>query len=208
MVVGKTVKARRNSAQASKSVLPDSISRLSDMTAEHQRPATAPDFCSRVPIAASGRRVGRRRTRIHSKLLRRCTTGRWACLSALFRSRPVSVQPYRNPIRSLSAKAARASRVLPWPKCCRQAARGIHLPVTSLEEHKAAVAAAIATIRQTRLEKVVLARAVDVTFEDEPDPLLIAARLIDLSANRDGFAVDLSATGRDETRAPRSWVLP
>ncbi|KAB3523268.1 isochorismate synthase [Corynebacterium sp. zg254] len=69
---------------------------------------------------------------------------------------------------------------------------------TSPDEHRATVAAAVATIAQTRLEKVVLARAVDVTYEHAPDPLLIAARFLDLSANRDGFAVDLSSTGRDE----------
>lgn len=70
--------------------------------------------------------------------------------------------------------------------------------VTTLAEHRATVAAAVSTIHQTRLDKVVLARAVDVEFADEVDPLLIAARLIDLSAHRDGFAVDLSATGREE----------
>ncbi|MGJ4086463.1 isochorismate synthase [Corynebacterium jeikeium] len=71
---------------------------------------------------------------------------------------------------------------------------------TTMEEHAAMVAAAVATIQQTQLEKVVLARAVDITFAEAVDPLLIAARLIDLSAYRDGFAVDLSATGRDEYR--------
>lgn len=71
---------------------------------------------------------------------------------------------------------------------------------TTMEEHAAMVAATVATIQQTQLEKVVLARAVDITFAEAVDPLLIAARLIDLSAYRDGFAVDLSATGRDEYR--------
>lgn len=69
---------------------------------------------------------------------------------------------------------------------------------TTAEEHTAMVAAAVATIQQSRLEKVVLARAVDITYAETVDPLLIAARLIDLSAYRDGFAVDLSATGRSE----------
>lgn len=72
-------------------------------------------------------------------------------------------------------------------------------PQTTVEEHQAVVEAAIATIQQTRLDKVVLARAVDVEFESAPDPLLIAARLIDLSANRDGFAVDLTVSGSDAT---------
>lgn len=71
-------------------------------------------------------------------------------------------------------------------------------PVTSIEDHQAAVAAAIATIQQSRLGKVVLARAVDVIYETAPDPLLIAARMIDLSTYRNGFAVDLTPTGRDE----------
>lgn len=63
----------------------------------------------------------------------------------------------------------------------------------SREEHQAAVAAAVATIAHTHMEKVVLARHVDVDFGSAPDPLLIAARLIDLSANRDGFYVDIPA---------------
>lgn len=74
-------------------------------------------------------------------------------------------------------------------------------PVTTAEEHATLVEAAIATIQQTRLEKVVLARAVDVEFASAPDPLLIAARLIDLSANRDGFAVDLSVSGDDANKS-------
>ena len=69
---------------------------------------------------------------------------------------------------------------------------------TTKEEHQASVAAAIQTIRRTSLEKVVLARVADVYFADTIDPLLVAARFIDLSANRDGYAVDLSATGRKE----------
>lgn len=73
-------------------------------------------------------------------------------------------------------------------------------PLTSQEEHQTTVAAAIGTIQNSRLEKVVLARAVDVEFAEEVDPLLIAARMIDLSAHRDGFAVDLGATGRHDDR--------
>ncbi|WCZ36833.1 Isochorismate synthase DhbC [Corynebacterium heidelbergense] len=69
---------------------------------------------------------------------------------------------------------------------------------SSLEEHQATVAAAVATMQQTRLEKVVLARSVDVTFRQEVDPLLIAARFIDLASARNGFAVDLGATGRED----------
>lgn len=73
-------------------------------------------------------------------------------------------------------------------------------PLTSPEEHQSTVAAAIGTMQSTGLQKVVLARAVDVEFAEEIDPLLIAARLIDLSAHRDGYAVDLSTTGRADDR--------
>ena len=73
-------------------------------------------------------------------------------------------------------------------------------PLSSPEEHQMTVSAAIGTMQNTRLRKVVLARAVDVAFADEIDPLLIAARMIDLSALRDGYAVDLSATGRADDR--------
>lgn len=73
-------------------------------------------------------------------------------------------------------------------------------PLTSPEEHQITVSAAIGTMQNTRLRKVVLARAVDVEFAEEIDPLLIAARMIDLSALRDGYAVDLSATGRADDR--------
>ncbi|MDY3127926.1 MAG: isochorismate synthase [Corynebacterium sp.] len=63
-------------------------------------------------------------------------------------------------------------------------------------EHLRRVEAAIATITTSSLDKVVLARAVDVSFDTPVDPLLVAARLIDLSAHRDGFAADLSPVGR------------
>lgn len=74
------------------------------------------------------------------------------------------------------------------------------IPLTSTEEHRSTVTAAIATMQTTTLRKVVLARAVDIEFADVVDPLHIAARMIDLSAHRDGFAVDLSATGRSDDR--------
>ncbi|MBC2681826.1 isochorismate synthase [Corynebacterium sp. 4HC-13] len=72
-------------------------------------------------------------------------------------------------------------------------------PLITAADHQTVVEAAIATIQQTHVRKVVLARAVDVEFAEAPDPLLIAARLIDLSANRDGFAVDLTVSGSDAT---------
>ena len=63
-------------------------------------------------------------------------------------------------------------------------------------EHLHRVEAAVATIRESDLEKVVLARAVDIAFDPPVDPRLVAARLIDLSASGDGFIADLSPAGR------------
>ncbi|MEZ2122142.1 MULTISPECIES: isochorismate synthase MenF [unclassified Corynebacterium] len=61
--------------------------------------------------------------------------------------------------------------------------------------HLSRVSAAVRTIARTPLEKVVLARAVNIAFDPPVDPLLVAARLIDHSANRDGFIADLSPAG-------------
>lgn len=66
----------------------------------------------------------------------------------------------------------------------------------SLEEHVSRVAAAVSTIENTALEKVVLARAVDISFATPVDPRLVAARLIDNSHHRDGFIADLAPVGR------------
>lgn len=63
-------------------------------------------------------------------------------------------------------------------------------------EHLRRVEAAIETIRISKLDKVVLARAVDIAFDPPVDPLLVAARLIDRSFNRDGFIADLTPAGR------------
>lgn len=63
-------------------------------------------------------------------------------------------------------------------------------------EHLARVAAAVDAIRATRLEKVVLARAVDIAFDPPVDARLVAARLIELSPARDGFIADLTPAGR------------
>lgn len=63
------------------------------------------------------------------------------------------------------------------------------------EEHGDRVDAAICTIAHSGLEKVVLARAVELEIDPPIDPLLLAARLIDGSPNRDGFVVDLSPAG-------------
>lgn len=65
----------------------------------------------------------------------------------------------------------------------------------SPEEHLDRVDAAITTIANTSLKKVVLARAVDIEFSPAVDARLVAARLIDNSYNRDGFITDLSPAG-------------
>lgn len=62
-------------------------------------------------------------------------------------------------------------------------------------EHLRRIEAAIDTIRESVLDKVVLARAVDFEFDPPVDPRLVAARLIDLSQSRDGFMADLSPAG-------------
>lgn len=59
--------------------------------------------------------------------------------------------------------------------------------------HAHVVAAAVDTIASTELEKVVLARYADVQFAERVDPLLICARMIDLSSHRDGYGVQLPA---------------
>lgn len=64
-------------------------------------------------------------------------------------------------------------------------------------EHLRRVNAAISTINKTPLDKVVLARAVDISFDPPVDPRLVAARLIDNSHNKDGFITDLSPAGPD-----------
>lgn len=62
-------------------------------------------------------------------------------------------------------------------------------------DHRNRIDAAIRTMAVTGLDKVVLARAVDIAFDPPVDPLLLAARLIDASPNRDGFLADLSPAG-------------
>lgn len=59
------------------------------------------------------------------------------------------------------------------------------------EEHAEVVNAATHTILTTQLEKVVLARFADVHFAHPIDPLLVSARMIDLSANLDGYGMQL-----------------
>lgn len=67
------------------------------------------------------------------------------------------------------------------------------------DEHLDRVNAAIGTVRSSRLKKVVLARAVEIGFDPPVDPLLVAARLIDNSRNRDGFIADLTPAGGEFT---------
>ncbi|WKK61415.1 isochorismate synthase [Corynebacterium sp. P3-F1] len=63
-------------------------------------------------------------------------------------------------------------------------------------EHLRRIEAAIATIEDSLLDKVVLARAVDIAFDPPVDPRLVAARLIDMSRTRDGFIADLTPAGK------------
>ena len=64
------------------------------------------------------------------------------------------------------------------------------------QEHLRRIEAALGTIEASKLDKVVLARAVDIAFDPPVDPRLVAARLIDLSYTRDGFIADLTPAGR------------
>lgn len=63
-------------------------------------------------------------------------------------------------------------------------------------EHLRRVEAAIDTISNSRLDKVVLARAVDIAFAEAVDPRHVAALLINNSAHMDGFIADLTPAGR------------
>lgn len=63
------------------------------------------------------------------------------------------------------------------------------------DEHRQNVAAAVNTMHRTHLEKVVLARAVDISFLEKVDPLTVAARLIGRSPHGNGFIADLTPAG-------------
>ncbi|WP_026196031.1 isochorismate synthase [Corynebacterium lubricantis] len=63
-------------------------------------------------------------------------------------------------------------------------------------EHLRRVEAAVETIRRSALNKVVLARAVDIEFNPPVDARLVGARLIDMSYTRDGFIADLTPAGK------------
>ena len=61
----------------------------------------------------------------------------------------------------------------------------------SPEEHLKRVTRAVDKLIKGELSKVVLARAVDISFDEPVDPRLVAARLIATSSAHDGFIVDL-----------------
>ncbi|MDF5821781.1 isochorismate synthase [Corynebacterium felinum] len=67
--------------------------------------------------------------------------------------------------------------------------------------HFANVDAAIGTIRNTQALKIVLARSLDVEFSEPVDPRLIAAKLIMLSPDYNGFLADIS------TDANPKWLV-
>ena len=167
--------------------------------AQDRRPDTAPDFLLSRPHES-----------VRTQGFRATYPDPFAAATALRSGEAnliVGAIPFDTSLRAalmVPETTIRAEGPLEPPAVYRGKAAATSLQVVDVEaastaeEHAAAVSAAIATINQTRLEKVVLARAVDVHFEDTIDPLLVAARLIDLSAYRDGFAVDLSVTGREE----------
>ncbi len=72
------------------------------------------------------------------------------------------------------------------------------------ETHLDRVAAAVRTIQRTRLEKVVLARAVGLRFDTDSaiDPLEIAARLIRLSPEHNAFLADIALEPEE-----KRWIV-
>lgn len=93
----------------------------------------------------------------------------------------------------------RSDQPLEPPAHYRWNSPSIHASIVGFDpepaEHVERVDAAIRTIRASGLEKVVLARAIELEIDPPIDPLLLAARLIDGSPNCDGFLVDLSPAG-------------
>ncbi|ACR17972.1 putative isochorismate synthase [Corynebacterium kroppenstedtii DSM 44385] len=69
----------------------------------------------------------------------------------------------------------------------------------SLDEHAEIIDAVTRTIARTSVDKVVIARNVDLFFDDPIDPRLLATRLIDHAPNLDGFLADLSPAGDEYT---------
>jgi hypothetical protein len=84
----------------------------------------------------------------------------------------------------------------------------LHAKVTMMnptkEIHLQRVRAAIETIKNTRLDKVVLARSVGLKFETDSaiDPLEIAARLIQLSPEKNAFLAEIG-----EAADVQRWIV-
>ncbi|MDY2978934.1 MAG: isochorismate synthase [Lawsonella sp.] len=64
-------------------------------------------------------------------------------------------------------------------------------------EHRRRVQQAVEAIRDGVADKIVLARAVNVSADEELDPQLIAARLLDGSPRQEAYLADLSPAGAD-----------
>lgn len=160
------------------------------------RPTTAPDFL-----------LSRAHGSVRTQGSRETFTDAWAAIDALSSGRVemvVGALPFDvdSPAAlTVPERIIREDGPLEPPAYYRfgEGAR-LRASVTGLDpergEHLRRVEAAIGTIRASKLEKVVLARAVDIAFDPPVDPLLVAARLIDNSSHRDGFIADLSPAGR------------
>ena len=163
-----------------------------------RRPATAPDFL-----------LSRAHGSVRTQGAKATFTDPWDDVDAL-RAREVDMVVGALPFdRSAPAALTVPERIIREdgplePHSHYRFGEGSHLNarVCGLDpephEHLRRVEAAIETIRQSKLGKVVLARAVDIAFEPPVDPLLVAARLIDRSFNRDGFIADLTPAGYDQ----------
>ncbi|GAB3076064.1 isochorismate synthase [Corynebacterium aquatimens] len=162
----------------------------------HSRPATAPDF---LLSRASGslRSQGSQRTFVDT----------WDAITALERREVeyvVGALPFdRDAPAALTVPTNvlhEAGTLEPHPYYRMGPGSVLHAEIIGMDpsphEHLRRVEAAVATINESLLDKVVLARAVDIAFSPPVDPRLVAARLIDLSYTRDGFIADLSPAGR------------
>ncbi|MEJ5919553.1 isochorismate synthase [Corynebacterium sp. H78] len=93
----------------------------------------------------------------------------------------------------------RSDQPLEPPAHYRWDAPPINATITSCdpepEWHIERVSAAVRTIKASGLEKIVLARSLDLAIDPPVDPLQLASRLIDGSPNRDGFIADLTPAG-------------
>lgn len=84
----------------------------------------------------------------------------------------------------------------------------LHAKITlmnpSKETHLQRVSAAVATIKNTPLKKIVLARSVGLKFDTSSpiDPLEIAARLIHLSPEKNAFLAEIGRTATE-----KRWIV-